>query len=561
MKSDIEINETTKIIKPLAEIATEKMKEKTLLQNTINIYKNYLVITKNIMIKFDVDKDKKNIYEEVINYINNLQNDILSLKEDYIKNTKIYISKYKIYQNDYMDEFSMNKPSLNQKKSDNFVLKYFLKEKENIILGIKKSIDNSKTYNLFREPRRYIFIDKKTVENQFNSNLNENQQKLLYWLKTENIIVNQRRKKEKRIEKLKTIKEMIEKDIDLLNSKLKLVEKTGQEKKEISISQCETKEGTSSVKKKIEKKNSNENFEINNDDNSNSIDNDSNIKMPKIKNTRNLLYDLYQLPEEEENIDYNTQPLTPRMKSPRKKITNKKNPIITNFQNFDTFFDIASMEGNNEALIDTELHSDDETYFEDKINPKKEICKNYVNSINKIIPKIYLSQIEFNKMKIMNDADLYSFQKRNLNAQNIDYHIKIMKLKVKKIKKKSSINKKKIKAMKEFITELKENYKHLKRIFTKSTAIQASINTKINIQTSLDNISSDSDGNVGSDYSEEENDIEIDKKDGEKNEERKEVKNVINEVLEINEEGNPFENLMFKNKLNKNKRKWRAKSK
>ena len=136
-----------------------------------------------------------------------------------------------------------------------------------------------------------------------------------------------------------------------------------------------------------------------------------------------------------------------------------------------------------------------------------------------------------------------------------------MKLKVKKIKKKSSINKKKIKAMKEFITELKENYKHLKRIFTKSTAIQASINTKINIQTSLDNISSDSDGNVGSDYSEEENDIEIDKKDGEKNEERKEVKNVINEVLEINEEGNPFENLTFKNKLNKNKRKWRAKSK
>ena len=36
----------------------------------------------------------------------------------------------------------------------------------------------------------------------------------------------------------------------------------------------------------------------------------------------------------------------------------------------------------------------------------------YLSEIKKTVPNLYLNQIEFNKRKIINDADLYSYQRR-----------------------------------------------------------------------------------------------------------------------------------------------------
>ena len=44
--------------------------------------------------------------------------------------------------------------------------------------------------------------------------------------------------------------------------------------------------------------------------------------------------------------------------------------------------------------------------------------------IKKQVPFINLSQIEYNKQKVMNEADLYSLQRRKLKNQNVDENIK-----------------------------------------------------------------------------------------------------------------------------------------
>lgn len=90
-------------------------------------------------------------------------------------------------------------------------------------------------------------------------------------------------------------------------------------------------------------------------------------------------------------------------------------------------FDLANNEGEKEAIIDEELHSDEEIIFETKIKSKKKIIVDYLPKIKKEVPNLYLSQIEFNKSKVMNEADLYSVQRRQFQMQNMDENIKMMK--------------------------------------------------------------------------------------------------------------------------------------
>ena len=77
---------------------------------------------------------------------------------------------------------------------------------------------------------------------------------------------------------------------------------------------------------------------------------------------------------------------------------------------------------------------------------------------------MYLNQIEFNKKKVMNEADLYSFQRREYNKQDIDQKIRTMKKKIKIMKKRISINLEKLKALMDFDKKAKEQYNVLKPI-------------------------------------------------------------------------------------------------
>ena len=64
----------------------------------------------------------------------------------------------------------------------------------------------------------------------------------------------------------------------------------------------------------------------------------------------------------------------------------------------------------------------------------------------------------------MNEADLYSFQRREYNKQNIDENIKTMKKKIKIMKKRININQQKLNALINFDKKAKEQYEVLKPI-------------------------------------------------------------------------------------------------
>ena len=98
----------------------------------------------------------------------------------------------------------------------------------------------------------------------------------------------------------------------------------------------------------------------------------------------------------------------------------------------DELFDFANNEGEKEAIIDDELHSDEEIVFQPKVKQAKKIIKKYLPKVKEKVPKLSLSLIEYNKMKIMNEADLYSYNKRQEQLGNADENIKIMKNKVMK---------------------------------------------------------------------------------------------------------------------------------
>ena len=144
----------------------------------------------------------------------------------------------------------------------------------------------------------------------------------------------------------------------------------------------------------------------------------------------------------------------------------KKIDILTVSQ----LFDVNNDEGKSEAIIDDELHSDDDVTFQPKVKQNNKISKGFrLTQIKEQIPKVDLSMIEFNKKKIMNEADLYSFNRRKFETKNIDEQIKEMTLKRKEILHKCKLNIKKIIAMREFSENMQNNYNILKPLKLKTS--------------------------------------------------------------------------------------------
>ena len=111
-----------------------------------------------------------------------------------------------------------------------------------------------------------------------------------------------------------------------------------------------------------------------------------------------------------------------------------------------------------------------------KVIQKKNLYDTYIDDIEEKIPKINLDLIEFNKLKVYQEIDLYSLERRNYKNMSIEDNIEMTKKKIKKIKKKVNINSKKAEAMKNFIDDLKNKYILYKRIKTKSSAINSKVN-------------------------------------------------------------------------------------
>ena len=156
------------------------------------------------------------------------------------------------------------------------------------------------------------------------------------------------------------------------------------------------------------------------------------------------------------------------------KEINKISKIINEFPPFETLFDILSEEGEDEKIIDNELHSDDETVFEEKIKNPKKLSTLHLNEINNSIPKFDFDQINFNKTKLNAEIDIYSIQRRVFKQTNIDTEINEKKKEIEKITEKIKQLEKKENVWKLFINKLKEKYKDLKPAIYNTTVTNIS---------------------------------------------------------------------------------------
>ena len=108
--------------------------------------------------------------------------------------------------------------------------------------------------------------------------------------------------------------------------------------------------------------------------------------------------------EDEDDLDNNNNNSDDDRKN--KKSERLKNKIIKEFTKIEDLFDLSEEEGESEEIIDDELHSDDETFFENRIKPASKLSVQYLKKIKSSIPELNLKQIEFNSQKKEQEIDL-----------------------------------------------------------------------------------------------------------------------------------------------------------
>ena len=548
--NDIDNNDKEKL-KYYAEKAKEAINLNINYHKQKEKYENYIREIKSIL--FDKDNIQANFRKIIIKLKENKD----KLQQEY---EKIKSLKYDIYYKNCTDELEMGRPLLNQLKSDKFTLEYTLSQKDNLIKVLSINMKNSLYFSLFRQPKRDTFLDIKEGDLTIKEITNQIRSIILKNSKSFNALNEKCKRKKKKIEQLKDKIKQLKEYIYLLKfEKTKINQEnylrsyaSNKISNQVnSISNLKTTDrtistyDTTSAKKIIENK---ENINNNGFKLSNSVgknyeedfkfinkkDNVTNAimstiipeslnylkhsRMKNIKNSEALKNDteftLNKNYNENKNINYfdyflNNKALSAENRK-TKKIKNKKSQkndkIIQSFQNLEELFGSSNSENEQEEIIiDTVIHSDDETTLENKIIPKKSLSGTYLQEIQSKIPKINLDLIEFNKLKVFQEIDLYSLQRRNYKNMSVDDNINITKKKIKKIKNKININSKKAEAMKKFIDDLKNKYILYKRIKTKSSAINSKVNyianhEIIDLNQVEEKEEDDIDNDYGSDY-------------------------------------------------------------
>ena len=478
-------------IKDLAQIATEKIHENKLLLETLSFYKQKIEIIKSFMnrknnnenseikktanstvIKSNIDE--QNINESIKKEFTEYNEEMKKFKTNLNESIKKLLVKYETNNNIAFDESSLQNINLQKYRNDNFILFYDLRPKNDIIKKLNENILNSRRYSVFREAKRESYVTPVNSEAYINNDNLYLQRDLQIECKHCNKCINKLKKKMKTLKKIKEKEEYLQKVIDYFEKENNI----SLEKKESSIFKKKKENNTnnflsfSSNKKKVVN-NKRKNNMNNNNYNSITIDelgkkyqfeedfndlgggyNDDQTYMANKGGINNLLF----------SNDNETKNKIEKKKEKEKEVKKK-----FNFLTVDELFDLENDEGEKEVIIQDELHSDDEVVFEKKIKNKVRISTMYLSEIKKTVPNLYLNQIEFNKKKIMNEADLYSYQRREYFKQNVDENIRLMKKRIKKLKKRLSINKQKLQALIEFDKKAKEKYKVLKPLKVQSS--------------------------------------------------------------------------------------------
>ena len=459
------INDLQQITKDSIAILADKARE-NIIQNKyllekINIFKNEIITVKNLINNFWLNSNQQKInniiaskYKEQLSLFNS------NLKEEINKGQQ----KLKLLHKNSLSELSIEDRTLSQLSIDNFILNNTLSKLNSTTQSLNESIETSKKHEIFREPKRESIIDIKQSKTVFPVYNLELQQKMLSYCRAYS---KYRYKNAKKLIKINIQKQNINALIDLIKTYTsKLAEKSQENKPQIKNSKIPN--------------NSNNNNKI--------IKQKGKSKGKKLKRTKtkskftnNILEQKLQEPNTVKSNDHRQNSFNKKnslnisvnnifnsdIKTKKEKPTERKK---INILKIDELLDIDNIEAEDENIIDNELNSDDDVFFEKKVKPKKTINKEYITDLRKDVPIINLSQIEFNKIKVINEADAYSFQKRKLEQNNITWQIKNFKKQIKNLEKQISINKNKLKVIHNFIEDVKYNYKLLRPIKVQSSA-------------------------------------------------------------------------------------------
>ena len=442
---------------------TNIIKNQELLEK-INIFKQEIKTVKNLITNFSINSNQKNINKVIaIKYKEELTLLNTRLKEGINKD----LNKQKALHKNSMNELSIENRTLSQLNIDNFILNNTLSKLNFTTKALNSCLEVSKKHEIFREAKRETLIEIKQSKNVFPVYNLELQQKMLSYCRA---VTKNRYKNNKKLVKINMLKKNICSLIDVIKfytsnlaelsdenelkpkndiknniKKLDFKKITSQKEKSKAKKLKRTKTKTKLSKKKYEQKIQEANLPKSSEHRQNSFEQKQKLK---INISVNNIFNSEGKKKDEEQTE-------------RKKI---------NILKIDELLDIDNIEAEDENIIDNELNSDDDVYFEKKIKPKNKISKEYLPNLRKDVPIINLSQIEFNKIKIINEADAYSFQKRRLAQNNINWQIKNLKKQIKNLDRQISINKNKLNVIHKFIEDVKYNYKLLRPIKVQSTA-------------------------------------------------------------------------------------------
>ena len=464
----------------LAEDATSKIIKNKIISSQINNYSKHIEFIKSFIKKLSENNKLNNkstqnitsislVKNELNNFIENIKSNIELLKSE---NNKLE-QKYKTNHEKYFTVNSTNKIV----EEDAFILSYSLTQRLNIIKKLKQSIHTSKDYNIFQEPKRETLIDIKIGEENIERN-NDNLQRLAFYeIKQFNKYYNRTQRKLKKINFYKNRIQIFNQIINYFrqnNNSNKNYLKTYSDDKRFNLHKNENdfnNNYNNNISYTVVKNKKPQNKKIYKKENGD-LDTNLNINLFQVFNNTDLNPStndteiFYSLTNSQIINCKNDNDFILNDSSLKKKKTIKI-PTV------EELFDVANNEGEKEEIIDDELHSDEEVVFQPKVKQNKKIIKNYLPKIKEQIPKISLSLIEYNKMKVMNEADLYSYNKRQEQRGNPDENIKIIKNKLKIIKRRCGLNQKKLETLQNFVKECENDYNRLK-----SMKVQMSVKDK-----------------------------------------------------------------------------------
>jgi len=487
-----QIKESKQQIQSLAELAINKIYENKFLEEQKEKYIQQINFIKSILINNSKlennDNSEKNLI--LMEKIKDFNNSLVSSNHELEKEKKKLNNKLSSYKDDLLDDHSINKQSLTNIQLDNLLLTYQLKEKDDIIKALSKSIESRKDSQYLKEKKREVSVNNRWGEYYMQLNLNNSSEKMMSesqnFISFNNKCYKKEKEKNKINEKIDYFKDVIkyfqnylfksssnDENINsniIKNNKTKNIKdkKTYKEKKLLTQTMILTNDNELSLFDQKEDNLFDENLLI--DEEKKKAEEKNEVTEQNISNNETNFYTSVIVDNQnyESLFKYYSQDIADKKNKNNKTSKNNKKKKI-NFLTVDELFDVNNHEGKSEAIIDDELHSDDEVVFEKKIKPLKKICIHYMPKIKGQVPKINLNQIEFNKQKVMNEADLYSMQRRKFQMDNLDENIKTMKKKIKKIKHICKLNKRKVNAFENYAKDMESNYKVLKPLKVQSS--------------------------------------------------------------------------------------------